>query len=209
MVSRPRLPCRTAGMRACPAGGSATLGDLLGRQPGAQPGRATRGFAGRCAGPQPGGCAPGRALGADVSGDDPDVFRLGSLLALGDVELDLLAFLRAGGAAAGDRADVHEHVRAPLHRDEAVASPAVEPLHRALWHLDLLRCGCPPATAAGNRASCDCYAQPVTSCAGASAVRLATGAGRRERRADHRVPGLSCTNLRTILGSVGWTDICP
>ena len=30
---------------------------------------------------------------ADASADDPDVFRLGSLLALRDVELDLLPFL--------------------------------------------------------------------------------------------------------------------
>ena len=32
---------------------------------------------------------------AGTSADDPDVFRLGSLLALGDVELDLLPFLQA------------------------------------------------------------------------------------------------------------------
>src|SRR5512133_3057160 len=82
---------------------------------------------------------------ADASAGDPDVFRLGSLLALGDVELDLLPFLQAAVAAAGDRAEVHEHVRASLHRDEAVALIAVEPLHRALRHLDLLCCGCAPA----------------------------------------------------------------
>src|SRR5208282_6137024 len=83
---------------------------------------------------------------ADASAGDPEVFRLGSLLALGDVELDLLSFLQAAVAAAGDRAEVHEHVRATLDRDEAVAFIAVEPLHSALRHLDLLRpgCGAPP-----------------------------------------------------------------
>src|SRR5713101_3118475 len=80
-----------------------------------------------------------RVVPADASAGDPDVFRLGSLLALGDVELDLLPFLQAAVAGTGDRADVHEHVRAALDRDEAVALVAVEPLHRALRHLDLLR----------------------------------------------------------------------
>jgi hypothetical protein len=65
-------------------------------------------------------------------------------LALGDVELDLLPFLQAVVAAAGDRAEVHEHVLATLDGDEAVALIAVEPLHSALRHLDLLRCGCGP-----------------------------------------------------------------
>src|ERR671936_331184 len=64
------------------------------------------------------------------SADDPDVFRLGSLLALRDVQLDLLPLLEAAVAATGDRAEMHEHVRATLHRDEAVALLAVEPLHR-------------------------------------------------------------------------------
>ncbi len=75
-----------------------------------------------------------------------DVLRLGSLLALRDVELDLLPFLEAAVAATGDRAEVHEHVRATLHRDETVALVAVELLHRALRHLDLPRpgCGAPP-----------------------------------------------------------------
>src|SRR5205814_8812138 len=80
----------------------------------------------------------GRAVPAGGSAGDPDVFRLGSLLALGDVELDLLPFLQAAVAATGDRAEVHEHVRAALDRDEAVALVAVEPLHGALRHLDLL-----------------------------------------------------------------------
>src|SRR5215472_2125562 len=111
------------------------------------------------------------ALAADVSGDDPDVFRLGSLLALGDVELDLLAFLQAAGAVAGDRADVHEHVRAALDRDEAVAPVAVEPLHHALRHLDLLVV--PAAPAMGGAALATCFGQPVTERAGAGNRGLA------------------------------------
>src|SRR5205814_6139670 len=83
-------------------------------------------------------CGGAGVVAAGASAGDPDVFRLGSLLALGDVELDLLPFLQAAVAAAGDRAEVHEHVRAALDRDEAVAFVAVEPLHSALRHLDLL-----------------------------------------------------------------------
>src|SRR2546421_10719913 len=106
------------------------------------------------------GCAAsGMALGADASGNDPDVFRLGSLLALGDVELDLLSFLQAAVAAAGDRAEVHEHVRAALDRDEAVAFVAVEPLHSALRHLDLLVVHTP---AMAGAALASCFGQPVT-----------------------------------------------
>src|SRR5213078_1798983 len=82
-----------------------------------------------------------RRLGEALAGD-LDVFRLRSLLALGDVELDLLPFLQAAVAATGDRAEMHEHVRAALDRDETVALVAVEPLHGALRHLDLLGCGC-------------------------------------------------------------------
>src|SRR5215510_4567844 len=85
--------------------------------------------------------APTSSLPTALAGDS-DVFRLGSLLALGDVEFDLLPFLEAAVAAAGDRAEVHEHVRAALDRDEAVALVAVEPLHGALRHFDLLGCGC-------------------------------------------------------------------
>src|SRR5207344_1981339 len=53
------------------------------------------------------GGVPGEASAGDL-----DVFRLGSLLALGDVELDLLPFLQAAVAATSDRAEVHEHVLA-------------------------------------------------------------------------------------------------
>src|SRR5215472_8282629 len=73
-----------------------------------------------------------------ASAGDPDVFCLGSLLALGDVELDLLPLLQAAVAATGDRAEMHEHVRAALDRDEAIPLVAVEPPHSALRHLDLL-----------------------------------------------------------------------
>src|SRR5207249_6036488 len=129
-----------------------------------------RSHLGRCwgqyTGPQPRGCAaPGMALAADASGNDPDVFRLGSLLALGDVELDLLSFLQAAVAAAGDRAEVHEHVRAALDRDEAVALVAVEPLHSALRHLDLLGCACRAAPWPGPR-SPRAFGQLVTERAG-------------------------------------------
>src|ERR1019366_575306 len=150
---------RRLGRGRCPAGG---------RYPGAQAGGATRSVTGWCTGPRPGGCAAsGRALAADASGDDPDVFRLGSLLSLGDVELDLLLFLQAAVAATRDRAEVHEYIRAALRRDETVALIAVEPLHRALRNLDLLRCGRAPAMAAGVHAdSRDCSGQPVTSGAG-------------------------------------------
>src|SRR6266581_4022770 len=101
------------------------------------------------------------ALAAGASGNDPDVFRLGSLLALGDVELDLLPFLQAAVAAAGDRAEVHEHVRAVLDRDEAVAFVAVEPLHGALRHVDLLSVDAAPRHGRGA-ALATCLGQPVT-----------------------------------------------
>src|SRR5262249_17445211 len=51
--------------------------------------------------------------------------------------LDLLPLLQAAAAATGDRAGMHEHIRTALHRDEAIAPVAVEPLHRALRHRDL------------------------------------------------------------------------
>src|SRR6266536_3689696 len=89
---------------------------------------------------------------AGGSAGDPDVFRLGSLLALGDVELDLLPFLQAAVAATGDRAEVHEHVLATLDRDESVALVAVEPLHSALRHLDLLVMDAAPPHGRGARA---------------------------------------------------------
>src|SRR5579859_607013 len=83
-------------------------------------------------------CGGAGVVPAGASAGDPDVFCLGSLLALSDVELDLLPFLQAAVAATGDRAEMHEHVRAALDRDEAITLFAVEPLHSALRHLDLL-----------------------------------------------------------------------
>src|SRR5215831_5711573 len=95
-------------------------------------------------------CGGGDVVAADASAGDFDVFRLGSLLALGDVELDLLPFLQAAVAAAGDRAEVHEHVRVTVDSDEAVALVAVEPLHSALRHIDLLAVdAAPPVTVCG------------------------------------------------------------
>ncbi len=85
--------------------------------------------------------APGKVTRTDASADDPDVLRLGSLLALPDVELDLLPFLKTPVAATGDRAEMYENIRTALDGNEAVALVAVEPLHRALRHLDLLRLG--------------------------------------------------------------------
>src|SRR5579863_10120069 len=100
---------------------------------------ASPGVAGERGGDAPG--PVGRALRPPVpagSAGNLDVFRLGSLLALGDVELDLLPLLQAAVTATSDRAEVHEHIRTAFNRDEAVALVAVEPLHSALRHLDLL-----------------------------------------------------------------------
>src|SRR5215831_5270658 len=80
------------------------------------------------------------------SADGHDVFRLGSLLALGDVELDLLSFLQAAITVAGDRTEVHEHVLATLDRDETVTLVGIEPLHSALSHVSS-----PDATLFGSR----------------------------------------------------------
>src|SRR3974390_3668081 len=131
----------SGGYGRCWSHGSTTLGYLLaGGQTG---GQLAPNHLGRCwgqyTGPRPGlrGVGDG-ACAAGASGSDPDVCRLGSLLALGDIELGLLSFLQAAAACAGDRAEVHEHVRAALDRDEAVAFVAVEHLHSALRHLDLL-----------------------------------------------------------------------
>src|SRR5215471_11957090 len=91
--------------------------------------------------PQPGARTtvwlPGRhkGFGGGRSAESHDVFRLRSFLALSDVELDLLPFLQAAIAVAGDRAEVHEHVLATLDSNETVALVGVEPLHSALSHV--------------------------------------------------------------------------
>src|SRR6185437_8452394 len=95
--------------------------------------------------------APG--LGVGRSADDLDVFRLGPLLALGNVELDLLPFLQIAVAVTDDSAEVHEHVLATIDSDETVALVAVEPFHSALRHIDLLAVvrGAPLTTCGGPR----------------------------------------------------------
>src|SRR5256714_9447866 len=139
--------------------------------------------------------SPGMQLGSGAGGsaDDLDVFRLGSFLALGDVELDLLPFLQAAVAAAGDRAEVHEHVLATIDRDEAVALVAVEPLHSPLRHLDLLVVDAAPGLAVGA-ALAPCFGQPVTDRAAQRACKASRGArqrrcGARQRRCGTYVAG--------------------
>src|SRR6266516_5390108 len=68
-------------------------------------------------------------------GDRLDVAGLRALLALGHVELDLLVLVEIPVADAGDRAEVHEDVRAAVVLgDEAEALLAVEPLHGTCAH---------------------------------------------------------------------------
>src|SRR3954451_19727818 len=94
-----------------------------------------------------------RALPRHAS-DRADVLRLRALLALGDVELHLLAFLQLTVALAGDVGVVGEDVGATaLLLNEAEALLAVEPLDCALGHGRLLR-GKPcahPARPGGDR----------------------------------------------------------
>src|SRR5215211_5141791 len=73
-----------------------------------------------------------------VGHDRPHVGGLGALLALGDVELDGLAFFQR--TVALDGADVHEHVVAGLGFDEAIALVGVEPLDGSNRHG-----ACPPS----------------------------------------------------------------
>src|SRR5262249_8137540 len=87
---------------------------------------------------------PYRRPAAGASADERDVLRLGSLLALGNLELDLLPFLKGAVATPVDRAGVHEHVGDTFELDEAVAPFSVEPLHVALPHPDVLCSGCGP-----------------------------------------------------------------
>src|SRR5436309_8620477 len=138
-----RAPRRTARRDGDPARYTACVDG------GAERGRATAyGPAPRRGTARPG--APARPGGppARVAKTTPSATATAAL-ALGDVELDLLPFLQAAVAATGDRAEVHEHVRATLGRDEAVALVAVEPLHGALRHLDLLVAHGRPAMATG------------------------------------------------------------
>src|SRR5207245_4910589 len=79
---------------ACACCGNAVIRAHLKIPPGTR--SVTRDGAGSEQALEPGNCpAAGEAAAADGSADDPDVLGLGSLLALGDVELDLLPFLEA------------------------------------------------------------------------------------------------------------------
>ena len=66
--------------------------------------------------------------------DGPDVFCLEAFGALGDVELDGLAFLQAAKAARLDSRKMHEHVVARLAADKAEAFGIVKPFHCSLFH---------------------------------------------------------------------------
>src|SRR4051812_17805939 len=73
---------------------------------------------------------------ASASGGN-DVLGLRALLALGDVEGNLLAFLKLAEARRGDVRVVGEHVSAAaLLLDEAEALFRVEPLHGARCHIE-------------------------------------------------------------------------
>src|SRR5260221_14469067 len=66
------------------------------------------------------------------------------------------------GSRPGDRAEVHEHVRAALDRDETVALVTVEPLHSALRILTFFVRDAGSRHGGGARACRDCSGQPVT-----------------------------------------------
>src|SRR6478736_8427774 len=90
------------------------------------------------------------AVGAPrVKSGDADVLSLGTLGALGEVELDLLVLVERLVAARLDRGEVDEHVlAAAILRDEAEALFSVEPLDGALSH-DLFPCSVPGHCALG------------------------------------------------------------
>jgi hypothetical protein len=67
----------------------------------------------------------------------PHVFRLPAFGALGHVEFDRLALLKALETACLDRREVHKNIFAVLTANEAVAFGVVEPLHCSLFcHVD-------------------------------------------------------------------------
>src|SRR5829696_3053405 len=82
----------------------------------------------------------GDSLGTKVTegcagSDRLDLLRLGALLTLRDVELDLLALLQLAVAATLDSRVVNEDIgAAAVLLDEAEALFAVEPLHGACCH---------------------------------------------------------------------------
>src|SRR5699024_6554757 len=89
-------------------------------------------------------CAEPSRQAVLLSSDGPNLLGLRALLALGDVELDLLPLLELAVAGALNRGVVHEHVRAAaVLLDEAEPLLGVEPLHGACCHwccLFLNRC---------------------------------------------------------------------
>src|SRR6476469_4077791 len=98
-----------------------------------------------------------RRSGARISRSDRlDLIGLQALLALHNLEGDLLAFLQRLEAGALDGTEVHEQVRAGLRGDEAEALGVVEPLDGTaltIRHLVTPSCkfGCtrPPRRRAG------------------------------------------------------------
>src|SRR6266536_5961671 len=81
------------------------------------------------------GVDAGRSNPQRWSSQGADVFGLGTLLTLRDVELDLLALGEFPVAATGDSGVVDEDVRtATVLGDEPEPLLRVEPLHGASWH---------------------------------------------------------------------------
>ena len=59
------------------------------------------------------------------------VFGLQALLAFGNGELDLLAFVQRAVTVPANRAEVHEHIGTGIALDKPVPLGIVEPLHGA------------------------------------------------------------------------------
>src|SRR3954463_1547881 len=93
----------------------------------------------------PGAVTPVRECRKPLRSDRADVLRLGALLALRDVELDLLSLVEGLVAVGDDGGVVAEDVgAAAVLGDEPEALLRVEPLHSALSHAVLIPCwGCP------------------------------------------------------------------
>ena len=68
------------------------------------------------------------------SGDEANLLRLRTLLALRDFELHALSVFKQLVAVHLDCGEVDEDVRPPVNRDESIALLAVEPLDGALCH---------------------------------------------------------------------------
>src|SRR5215212_2018976 len=94
--------------------------------------------------------------------DQPHVRGLRAFLAVGHVELHLLALFEVSVALTGDRGIVHEHVRTTVLQDEAEALLRAEPLHGSCRHWrfppssarsSVVQMHCPPAPDARAAAS--------------------------------------------------------